>query len=72
MDWQAAGADLIRMAKAVGPYEPRLGEGPLNTGGAIYTPSQRLEAYLARQHQRKVSTMVARAQRQAQRETPAG
>ena len=70
VDWLKAGGALIKLAQDAGPYEPGPGEGPVT--GRPYTPSQRLEAYLARQHQRKVSTMVARAQRQAQRETPAG
>ena len=75
VDWASVGADLIRMAKAAGPYEPRDGEGPGRAGRRPYTPTERLEAYRQRQIRRSLRGMVAAAQlaeRQAQRETPAG
>lgn len=72
VNWRAIGAALIRQAQACGEYEPPAGYGPVNGSRLPYSPSERLAAYRLRQESRKVSTMVARAQRQAQRETPAG
>lgn len=72
VDWLKAGGALIKLAQDAGPYEPGAGEGPVSGSRLPYSPSERLAAYRLRQEARKVSTMVARAQRQAQRETPAG
>lgn len=74
VDWRRAGAALMVMAQDCGDYYPTAeATTKINLSRLPYSPRERLEAYRARQHRRKVSTMVEEAERERrQRETPAG